>query len=59
MIKFLDLKKQYLSIKPEIDASIANILENTAFVGGDAVRNFEQAFANFQQAEFLFQLQCH
>lgn len=52
MIKFLDLKAQYLSIKPEIDAAITEILDNTAFVGGAAVKNFEENFAIFQGANF-------
>ncbi|HEV7346644.1 MAG TPA: DegT/DnrJ/EryC1/StrS family aminotransferase [Devosia sp.] len=44
MIKFLDLHAQYLSIKPEIDAAIASVIENSAFIGGPAVRDFETSF---------------
>lgn len=32
MIPFVDLKAQYHSIKPEIDAAIAKVLESTQFV---------------------------
>ena len=37
MIKFLDLAKQYQSLKPQIDAAIAGIIENSVFIGGSAV----------------------
>lgn len=48
MVKFLDLKKQYLSIKEEIDAAIEEVVSTTAFVGGTHVADFEKAFANYQ-----------
>lgn len=44
-IPFVDLKSQYKSIKPEIDKAIANVLENTAFIGGKNVSDFETNFA--------------
>lgn len=49
-IKFLDLYKQYLSIQPEIDAAILSVIVQSAFIGGRAVKDFEAAFAAFQQA---------
>ena len=33
-IPFVDLKAQYESIKPEIDAAIADVISKTAFIGG-------------------------
>jgi dTDP-4-amino-4,6-dideoxygalactose transaminase len=44
MIKFLDLVQQYHSIKPEIDAAIADVIEQSAFIGGPHVKTFEEAF---------------
>ena len=44
-IPFVDLKSQYQSIKPEIDSAIANVIEETAFIGGDVVSGFETQFA--------------
>lgn len=44
-VPFLDLKIQYKSIKDEIDPAIQNILDNTAFILGKAVSDFEAAFA--------------
>ena len=46
-IPLIDLRLQYMSIKKEIDAAIANVLENSAFVGGKHVLEFEEAFAAF------------
>ncbi|MDF2940376.1 MAG: DegT/DnrJ/EryC1/StrS family aminotransferase [Gammaproteobacteria bacterium] len=51
MIKFLDLKKQYLSMKPEIDAAISSIIESSAFIGGKPISEFEAEFAQYQQAK--------
>jgi dTDP-4-amino-4,6-dideoxygalactose transaminase len=47
MIPFLDLKAQYKSIKPEIDAAVINVLESTQFVLGEYVANFEKDFAAY------------
>lgn len=33
-IPFVDLKSQYASIKEEVDAAIADVIENTAFISG-------------------------
>jgi dTDP-4-amino-4,6-dideoxygalactose transaminase len=46
-VPFVDLKAQYVSIKPEIDAAIAAVLDNTAFIGGQYVKEFEEAFARY------------
>jgi len=51
-VPFLDLKSQYQSIKPEIDAAIQGILERTEFVTGPTVRAFEEAFAAAHGARF-------
>jgi dTDP-4-amino-4,6-dideoxygalactose transaminase len=46
-VPFVDLKAQYRSIKVEMDAAIAAVLEQTAFIGGAAVTGFEEAFARY------------
>jgi dTDP-4-amino-4,6-dideoxygalactose transaminase len=51
MIKFLDLQKQYLRIKPEMDAAIFAVIAESAFIGGKYVREFEIEFAAYQSAE--------
>ncbi len=50
-VPFLDLKSQYKSIKSEIDPAIQNILDNTAFILGKAVSDFEVEFAKEHQVK--------
>ena len=47
MVKFLDLHKQYLSIKNEIDCAIGNVLNSSSFVGGKYVKSFEENFSDY------------
>lgn len=47
MVPFLDLKAQYQSIKPEIEAAIARVLETGQYVLGDEVSAFEREFAAY------------
>ena len=46
MVKFLDLNKQYLKVKDEIDKSINAVLKEGAFIGGKYVKSFEEVFLN-------------
>src|ERR1035437_5123646 len=46
-VPYLDLKAQYQSIKPEIDAAIARVLDSCQFVLGSEVAGFEQEFATY------------
>ncbi|MFD9901577.1 DegT/DnrJ/EryC1/StrS family aminotransferase [Mesorhizobium sp. NPDC059025] len=52
MIPFVDLKTQYASIKPEIDAAIQRTLETCLFTLGTEVAEFEKEFAAYSQATF-------
>jgi len=52
MIKFVDLKSQYLSIKKEIDSAVAQVLDSTHFILGENVSNFEKEFAHYCNAKF-------
>ena len=47
MIPLVDLKAQYRSLKPDIDAAIAEVLENAQFALGPAVEAFEREFASY------------
>lgn len=51
MIKFLDLKSQYGSIKFDIDNAIKNVISDSAFIGGKYVKEFEIEFAKYQEAK--------
>ena len=39
-IQMVDLKQQYLKIKPEIDAAVLNVLDSSVFIGGPAGKCF-------------------
>jgi dTDP-4-amino-4,6-dideoxygalactose transaminase len=45
-IPFVDLHAQYLSIKPAVDAAIAEVISDSAFIRGPQVDAFEQAWAD-------------
>jgi dTDP-4-amino-4,6-dideoxygalactose transaminase len=51
-VPFVDLRRQYSSIKEEIDAAIARVLDETSFVLGREVEAFEAAFAEYTGARF-------
>ena len=46
-VKMVDLHRQYLSIKQEIDGAIQSVLEGTDFILGGAVRKFELELAEY------------
>jgi dTDP-4-amino-4,6-dideoxygalactose transaminase len=50
-IPFLDLKAQYASIKPEIDAAVMGVLESCGFIGGETLKRFERNFAAYMGAK--------
>ena len=50
-VPFLDLKIQYESIKNQIDPAIQNVIDNTAFILGKAVSDFEEKFAKEHQVK--------
>jgi dTDP-4-amino-4,6-dideoxygalactose transaminase len=47
LIPFLDLKAQYASLKPEIDAAIQGVLNSCQFTLGSEAAAFEQEFAAY------------
>ncbi len=47
MIPIANLRAQYQSLKKEIDAAVAEVLREGAFIGGEACRSFETEFAAF------------
>lgn len=52
-IKMVDLQKQYLRIKPEIDAAIQSVLDSTAFIQGPQVQEFAQALAQYNHVNHV------
>jgi len=53
-VPFLDLKVQYNSIKNEVDAAIQQVIDNTAFILGKAVSDFETDFATAHSVKKCF-----
>lgn len=51
-IPFFDLKQQYKSIKPEIERAFSDIIDNTCFIGGDYVKDFEKKVADYLDVPF-------
>jgi len=49
-IPFVDLKRQYSSIKPDIDEKIGSVLEKASFVLGPEVEKFEKDLASYCNA---------
>jgi len=51
-VPFLDLKKQYQSIKDEVNANIQQVMDSGRFVLGENVKSFEKEFASFCGREY-------
>lgn len=46
-VPFVNLRAQYDELRPEIDEVIAKVIDGSAFIGGEAVREFERSFAEY------------
>lgn len=46
-MEFRDLKKQYIKLKDEIDAEIAEVIESAHFISGPQVKELEEALAKY------------
>ncbi len=46
-VPLLDLKREYASIKPEIDAAVAAVIADTKYINGPQVKQFEDAAARY------------
>lgn len=51
-INFVDLKRQYESIKDKINESVSEVLSSGRYVGGENVTNFEREFAGYLGTRF-------
>ncbi len=52
MIKMLDLHKQYISIKDEIDNAIFSVIDDSAYISGKYVSKFESEFASYIDTDY-------
>ena len=46
-ISMVDLKSQYVRLKSDIDSAIAGVIDQTNFIKGSALKNFEQELADY------------
>ncbi|HEY5369859.1 MAG TPA: DegT/DnrJ/EryC1/StrS family aminotransferase [Hanamia sp.] len=46
-IHMVDLKQQFLKIKDEVDAALAEVLDKTAFIGGPQVEKFAKGLSEY------------
>ena len=49
----VDLKGQYLKIKPEVDSAIQNVIDSTAFINGAPVKQFAENLATYLGAKHV------
>ena len=47
IIQMVDLKGQYMKIKPEVDAAIKDVIDYTAFINGPIVKEFAQNLSDY------------
>jgi dTDP-4-amino-4,6-dideoxygalactose transaminase len=47
-VPFVDLRAQYATIREEVTATLAQVLDHAAFIFGPEVARFEEQFADFQ-----------
>jgi dTDP-4-amino-4,6-dideoxygalactose transaminase len=52
-IPMVDLKTQYHHVKSEIDKAILEVVENTAFINGPAVNEFQTALEQYMQVKHV------
>lgn len=55
-IPFLDLKSNYNSVKQEVLTEINDVLDNTAYILGPKVKNFEDKFAQKHHVKYCYGL---
>ena len=51
-VPFVDLKIQYQNMKSEIDSAISDVIENSAFIKGKHVTEFENLFADKNKVKY-------
>ncbi len=57
-VPYLDLKRQYLTIKNEINNAIQSTIDSCAFVAGSKVNQFEEDFAAYCGVKYAIGVSC-
>ena len=55
-ISMLDLKAQYLALKPELDAAVLRVVESALFINGPDVEAMEAELAQYCRAKYCIGL---
>ena len=57
-VPFVDLYAQYLTLKPKIDEAIATVIQESAFIRGRFVAEFEKQYATkiFEMASSAYKV---
>lgn len=46
-LQMVDLKRQYERIKPQVDSALQEVIDSTAFIGGEHVNKFSEELATY------------
>lgn len=52
-LQMVDLKGQYEKIKDEVNTSLSDVLENTSFINGPAVQDFQKNLENYLEVKHV------
>jgi len=52
-LQMVDLKRQYQKIKNDVDAAIAGVIENTAFINGPEVKSFANELQDYLKVKHV------
>jgi dTDP-4-amino-4,6-dideoxygalactose transaminase len=52
-IQMVDLREEYLRIKPEVDAAVLTVLDNTAYINGPQVQSFASALSRYHNVNHV------
>jgi len=52
-IQMVDLREEYLRIKPEVDAAVMNVLDNSAYINGPQVQRFADALSRYHNVNHV------
>ncbi len=52
-IQMVDLKRQYLKIKQQVDEAVINVMNNTAFINGKAVADFTASLSSYLNVPYV------
>ncbi|HZH96044.1 MAG TPA: DegT/DnrJ/EryC1/StrS family aminotransferase, partial [Flavisolibacter sp.] len=52
-IQMVDLREEYLRIKPEVDAAVISVLDNAAYINGPQVQSFAGALSRYHNVNHV------